>query len=76
MTDNRFEFPFKLIGEANHVERVPKSWFHSLGAQNEDFGPVSRTYLTRSLVPSLAKARNLLVNVIFTANIHGRLMEI
>ena len=47
-----------------------------LGAQNEDFGPVSRTYLTRSLVPSLAKARNVLVNVIFTANIHGRLMEI
>ena len=48
----------------------------STTAKNEDFGPVSRTYLTRSLVPSEAQARHVLVNVIFLTSILGSLMEI
>ena len=48
----------------------------STAAQNEDFGPVSLTYLTRSLVPSVAQARHVLVNVIFLTNILGSLVEI
>ena len=36
---------------------VLKSWY-TAGAQNKDFGAVSQTDLTRSLVPSVAQANH------------------
>ena len=60
VTENRFEFPRKLIVEANHIWRVLK-----LGAQNDDFGPVFADILNQMFSSVCGNARHVLVNGYF-----------
>ena len=71
LLEMRFKLPFNLIrklivalltGQSWHVL---KSWNTRVGAQNQDFGAVSQTDLTRSLDPSVAQARSNLVFCLF-----------
>ena len=57
----RFEFHFNLIGKwANHGARSNSGT--QVGTQCKDFGAVSQTNLTRSLVPTAAQATDRLVS--------------
>ena len=76
----RFEFPFIVIGKSTMAFLTGQSWrvlkpWYTCGAQNKDFGAISQTGLTRSLVPCVAQATKMMketfVNYLLTSLFHS-----
>ena len=76
----RFEFPFIVIGISTMAFLTGQSWhilkfWYTGGAQNKDIGAISQTGFTKSLVPCVAQAREMMketfVNYLLASLFHS-----
>ena len=63
--ENRFEFPFKLIGEANYVWRVYSNPGSTAGGPERGFRPCFSDILSQKFSSVCGKARHVQVNEYF-----------